>query len=151
MLTFWGAVVGLTMIGGLPATAGAWAFERRRSRRRNSRGECATCGTQWHEATSGDHYLIHGRLVCEECATKARRRLPWHFAVLGLAVGGVATTVALSAGTLATVALLPVGATVGMTLGAVKLMKLANHGAQGRIATGEFPVMIEGPAADAGT
>jgi ferric-dicitrate binding protein FerR (iron transport regulator) len=141
MLTFWGVVTAVTFYGGLPTVGGLWMFERWRSRRRNRSGECASCGTAWTSTGSDDPYLIHGRLVCEACAEKARRRMPWHFGILGLAAGVAATGVALAEGGLATIILLPIGTTVAMTLGAVQLMKLANRGAQRRIAAGEFPDM----------
>ncbi|UCD23555.1 MAG: hypothetical protein JSW51_10990 [Gemmatimonadota bacterium] len=140
MLTFWGLVAALTLIGGAPMVGGLWMFERLRSRRRNRSGECAACGTSWSSTPSGDPYLIHGRLVCEACAAKARRRMPWHFGILGLAAA-VATGIAVAGADLAVMILLPAASTVVMTLGAVQLMKLANRNAQRRIAAGEFPDM----------
>jgi hypothetical protein len=139
MLTFWGVVAGLTSFAGLPLVGGLWMFERRRSRRRNRSGECATCGSPWKSVRSGDPYLIHGRLVCEGCAETARRRLPWHFAILGSMVAAVALGVAMAEGGLTMAILLPIGSTAAMTFGAVQLMKLANRNAQRRIAAGEFP------------
>ena len=138
MLTFWGVVTALTVFGGLPAVGGLWMFERWRSRRRNRSGECAACGTSWHATPTGDPYLIHGRLVCEDCAAKARRRMPWHFGILGLATA-VGTAFAVAGADLAIMILLPAASTVAMTLGAVQLMKLANRKAHRRIAAGEFP------------
>jgi hypothetical protein len=60
-------------------------FERWRSVRRNRRGDCAACGTAWRSTTCSDPYLIDGRLVCEDCAMKARRRMLLHFGILALA------------------------------------------------------------------
>ena len=71
-------------------------FDRRRARLRNEQGECGACGVLWAETPSGDPYLIHGRLVCEECAEKAKRRMPWHFAILA-AAAATATGIALQA------------------------------------------------------
>lgn len=140
MLTFWGVVTAATVFGGIPTVGGLWMFERWRARRRNRRGGCAACGTSWRATASGDPYLIQGRLVCEDCAAEARRRLPWRFGVLGLAVA-VGTGVALAAGGFVPMTLLPVGSTIVMTVGAVQLMKLANRRAQRRIAFGEFPAL----------
>jgi hypothetical protein len=140
MVTFWGIVAALTLIGGGPAVAGLWGFERWRSRRRNRIGECAACGASWRGTPSGDPYLIHGRLVCEACATRARRRMPWSFGLLGIAAG-VGTGFAVAGADVAVMMVVPAGSTVVMTLGAVKLMKLANRRAQRRIAMGEFPDM----------
>jgi hypothetical protein len=138
MLTFWGIVTAATMIGGLPAVSGLWLVERSRSRRRNHRGECATCGTPWQSTPSGVPYLIHGRLVCESCARTARRRLPWHFGVLGVATAAATAGVVAAEGVAMLIAM-PLLATGAMTLGAVQLMKAANRRAQRRIALGEFP------------
>ena len=84
--------------------------------------------------------MIHGRLVCEACAEKARQRMPWEFGVLGLAAAGATAGTVAGAG-LATIILLPAASTVVMTVGAVQLMKAANRDAQRRIAWGEFPDM----------
>ena len=62
--------------------AAAWKLDRRRCRRRNERGQCGACGLSWTEARSRDRYLIHGRLICEDCAVNARRRLPWELGAL---------------------------------------------------------------------
>lgn len=139
MVTFWGVIAALTAFGGIPTVGGLWLFERRRSRARNRTGKCAACGVPWDSTSSGEPFLIHGRLVCEECAATARRRLPWHMAILALAAGGAGLGVGLSAGGLSMAILWPVGSTLAMTLGAVQLMKYANRKAQRRIAAGEFP------------
>ena len=139
MLTFWGIVTAATVFGGIPTVGGLWIFERWRSRRRNRNGSCATCGTSWSSTTSGEPYLIHGRLVCEDCAEIARRRLPWHFGIIGFAAATAALGIALSEGGLVPGILFPVGTTLAMTVGAVHLMKLANRNARRRIAAGEFP------------
>jgi hypothetical protein len=139
MLTFWGIVVAATVYGGIPTVGGLWMFERRRSRLRNRRGSCATCGTSWRSTQSGEPYLIHGRLVCEDCAEIARRRMPWHFGTIAGATALAALGIAWNEGGLVPGILFPVGTTVAMTIGAVQLMKLANRNAQRRIAAGEFP------------
>ena len=138
MLTFWGIVTAVTVVGGGPAVAGLWTFERWRSRRRNRGGRCASCGVSWSSTASGDPYLIHGRLVCEDCAVRAKGRMVWSFAMLGIAAG-VGTGFALAGAGVAVMTLVPPVSTVVMTLGAVQLMKLANRRAQRRIALGEFP------------
>lgn len=139
MLTFWGIVTALTVVGGVPTVGGLWLFERRRSRRRNRAGECAACGTPWEATPSGDPYLIQGRLVCEACAEKARRRMPWHFALIASFAAFAGLVAGIANGGLALIILLPIGTTGAMTLGAVQLMKWANRRAQRRIAAGEFP------------
>ena len=127
----------------LSAAAGAsavvaWMLDRRRCRLRNKQGECGACGVSWADAGSGDPYLIHGRLVCEDCAAKAKRRMPWHFGILA-AAAAVAAGVIVAGGGLVAEVLAPVGSTVLMILVAVQSMKLANRSAQRRIAAGEFP------------
>ena len=138
MLTFWGVITAVTFYGGLPAVGGLWAFERWRSRRRNRSGGCATCGVAWESTPAGDPYLIHGRLVCETCADRARRRMPWHFGVLG-AAAAMATGIAFRGADVTAMILFPAASVVVMTFGALQLMKLANRTAQRRIAAGEFP------------
>ena len=120
--------------------AAAWTVERRRCRRRNERGECGGCGVSWAEASSPDPYLIHGRLVCEDCAEKAKRRMPWHFGILA-AAAAIATGFIVAGNGVAAMVLFPAASTIVMTLGAVQVMKLANRNAQRRIAAGEFPEM----------
>ncbi len=130
-------VLAFAAVAGASATA-AWLFDRRRARLRNRQGECGACGVSWAETPSGDPYLIHGRLVCEECAEKAKRWIPWQ-------LGAVAGFAALAAGLIvagqgfAAMLFFPVGSVIVMTFGAVQLMKLANRSAQRRIAAGEFP------------
>lgn len=140
MLTFWGVVTVFTMLGGLPTVGGLWLLERVRSRRRNRSGECAVCGSSWRSTRCADPYLIHGRLVCEDCADKARRRMPWHFGILGVSAG-IGTGIAIAGAYVAMMILLPAGSTIAMAFGAIQLMKLANQAAQRRIAAGEFPDM----------
>ena len=114
-------------------------FERLRPRGRNRIGKCASCGVLWGSTATGEPYLIHGRLVCEDCAETARRRMPWHFGIIGLAAAAAGLGVAVAYGGSAMAILWPVGSTFALTLGAVQLMKLANRNAQRRIAAGEFP------------
>ena len=142
MLTFWGVITAVTVFGGVPTVAGLWAFERWRSRRRNRVGECASCGTSWRSTATGELYLIHGRLVCEQCAETARRRMPWHFGIIGTLAAAAGLAVAIGEGSLAMAILVPIGSTAVMTFGAVQLMKAANRGAQRRIAEGEFPDIL---------
>ena len=117
---------------------GAWVADRKRSRRRNQSGECAACATPWAETPSGDPYLIHGRLICEACAEKAKRRIPWQLAAIG-GFAAVASGSAMAGHGVTAIALISAGSTVAMTVGAVQLMKFANRSAQRRIAAGEFP------------
>jgi hypothetical protein len=116
----------------------AWIVDHRRSRARNRRGACGACGRPWADAASSETYLIHGQLVCADCAAKARRRIPWYFGTLILTTGGAAALTVASEGPLAMV-LVPIGTTAAMTAGTVYLMKLANRITQHRIARGEFP------------
>ena len=132
-------VFALTAAAAASATL-AWMLDRRRSRRRNKQGECGACGVSWAER-SGDPYLIHGLLVCEDCAVKAKRRMPWE---LGALAGWAALLTGLAVTTLMTgsakdVAFFVAGSTGVVVLGTVQLMKLANRRAQRRIASGEFP------------
>ena len=127
------------------ATAGAvlaWIADRRRSSVRNAGGQCGACGTSW--AKSGEPYLIHGRLVCEECAAKARRRMPWE---LGALAGWAALVAAIGlgnvfAGNVSGVALIVGVPAVIVPLGAVHLMKRANLQAQRKLAAGELTVRL---------
>jgi len=140
MLTLWGIFTLATVVGGLQTVVGLWLFERRRARRRNRDGECAACGTPWASIPSVEPFLIHGRLVCDGCAAKARRRMPWHFGMLGL-TAGVGTAIAFAGADVRLMVLAPMTSTVAMTLGAVAWMKHVNRRAQRRIASGEFPDM----------
>ena len=101
-------------------------------------GACAACGSPWEVVRSGDPYLIHGLLVCEECGETARRRMPWQFAAL---VGAVATATGfiLMVEGVVPMALFPAATTLAMTAGAVSWMKYANRAAQRRIALDEAP------------
>lgn len=140
MFTFWGLLTAITMVGGTPIVAGLWWWHRSRSLRRNRHGECAACGSAWPATGSPELYLIQGRLVCEDCAATARRRMPWHFAVLAGAAAA-ATALAVLGSSSPALVLLPVGSTVVMTLGAVHAMKRANRNAQRRIASGRYPAL----------
>lgn len=117
---------------------GAWAADRRRSRRRNESGRCAACGTAWTSSTVHDAYLIHGRLVCEDCGRTARKRLPWQFGAVAL-FSLVAIGSATAAQGPTAIALFCAVGTAGMLVGATTLMKLANRRAQRRIAAGDYP------------
>jgi len=127
-------VLALTVVAGASAVA-AWMVDRRRCRRRNEHGECGACGVSWAETSSGDPYLIHGRLVCEDCAERAKRRMPWE---LGALAGWVALAAGVTLADEGLALLLVIPAAMGIaTLGAVQLMKLANRNAQRQIAAGE--------------
>ena len=118
-------------------TAAAWFVDHRRARRRNETGCCAMCGIAWSEAAE-DRYLIHGRLVCEACAERAKTQMPKQFGIIvastGVATGGMGAAYGLAA-----MVAFPAVTTVAMTTGAVWLMKSANREAQRRIASGEYP------------
>lgn len=120
------------------SASAAWLADRRRSRRRNRSGECAACGTPWADTLSGDPYLIHGRLICEVCAEKAKRRMPWQLGAIG-GFAAVASGYAVAGHGATAIAVFSASSTVAMTWGAVQLMKLANRSAQKRIAAGDFP------------
>lgn len=136
-------VLALTAVATAGAVA-AWIADRRRSTARNATGHCGSCGVPWSD--SGAPYLIHGRMVCEECAHKARRRMPWELAALaswaalvaGISLGNV------FAGNFAAVAVIIVAPTIMVPLGAVRLMKRANLRAQRKIAAGDFPGLSSG-------
>jgi len=128
----------LAAAAGVTATAG-WLFDQHKGRRRNEKGACGNCGTGWSDTPSGGPYLMHGRLVCELCAGKAKYRLSWHFGFLATAAV-MASSLTLAGNGLVAMVLLPVGFTVSMTLAAVQLMKLANRDAQLKILVGDFPL-----------
>jgi hypothetical protein len=129
-------VLAFTAVAGVGAVV-AWIIDRRRCRRRNEEGACGACGSSWAETPLGERYLIHGRLVCENCAAKAKHRMLWE---LGALAGWVAlaTGVTLGGEGLALLVFIPTGMGIA-TVGAVQLMKLENRNAQKRIAKGEFP------------
>lgn len=133
MLTLWAALAAVGL--GVPL---AWGFERRRSHRRNLDGACAACGMPWSGTSSVEPYLIHGRLVCEACAEKAKRRMPWHVAAIGAAAAVGTGIAAVSSRSPTIMALMPASSAILMTVGAVQWMKLANRRAQRRIAAGEY-------------
>ncbi len=132
-------VLALTAAAVTSAVA-AWVLDLRRSQRRNTRGQCGACGVPWVETGSGDPYLIHGRLVCEYCAAKAKRRMPWELGALAgwsvLLAGLFVTT--LATGSARDISFFIAGSTGFVFFGTVQLMKLANRSAQRRIAAGEF-------------
>ena len=124
------------------SAAVAWMVDQRRCRRRNEQGACGACSVSWAETPSGDPYLIHGRLVCEDCAEKARRRMPWELGALAgwaALIAAIGTGNALAGNGVAVMAFSIAASTIVVPLGAVQLMKLANRRAQRRIAAGEFP------------
>ena len=128
---------------GAAAAAGAsglavWWRDRQRCRQRNESGACGSCGVTWPETGRGELFLIHGRLVCEPCAEKAKRRMPWYFGALGGSAALAAGLIVAGQGVVAMVAF-PIATTAAMTVGAVRLMKLANREAQRRIAAGDYP------------
>jgi len=129
-------VLALAAAAGVSAAV-AWFVDQRRCRRRNERGECAACSVAWGEIRSSGPYLIHGRLVCETCADKAKRRLLWQFGILAAGVA-VATGFTVAERGVAAIVLFPAASTIIMSVGAVQLMKRANRDAQRRIAAGEL-------------
>lgn len=130
-------VLVLAAAAGVVAVAG-WVADRRRSRRRNRSGQCAICATPWAESASQEPYLIQGRLVCETCAEKAKRWVPWELAaVAGFSAVAIASALVGQAPTVIVVG--SAGGTAAMLVGAVQVMKLANRGAQLRIARGDYP------------
>jgi len=139
MLTLWGAIAAFTVFGGLPTVGGLWVFERTRARRRNQQGRCAVCGESWQTRPSRERYLIHGRLVCEGCAQRARGRVLWQLGAVGVAAIAAGIGSALAGGNPAMIVIVPIGLPVVMTVGVIQWMKRANRVAQRRIATGEYP------------
>lgn len=122
---------------GVTATAG-WSFDQQRGQRRNDKGACGLCGVHWTDMSTGEPYLMHGRLVCALCAGKAKHRMAWHFGFLAAAVA-MASSLIVAGGGVVGMVLFPVGSTIAMTLGAVRVMKFANRDAQWRILVGDFP------------
>lgn len=110
-----------------------WVADRRRARRRNDSGQCASCAEPWTDASRQDAYLIHGRLVCEGCAVKAKRRLPWELGAIG-AFSFIALASATAAQGVTAVVIVSGLGTAGMLVGAVQIMKLDNRRAQRRLA-----------------
>ena len=74
-------VLALTAAAGASAV-GAWILDLRRCRRRNEQGACGACSVSSADTPSGDPYLIQGRLVSEDCAENAKRRMPWELGAL---------------------------------------------------------------------
>lgn len=134
---FSAAIAVLLASAGAGAVAvGGWISDRLRSNRRNAEGECAACARGWAEIEDLERFLIQGRLVCQDCAARARRRLGWQFGLLGAAALLSSVGVLLSEDP-AIMALLP-PATVGIfAAGTVTMMKLANRRAQARLARGD--------------
>lgn len=133
-------VLALTAAATASAVA-AWMFDRSRSRRRNQRGACGACGASWADTECDDPYLIHGLLVCEDCAVKAKRRMPWELGALAgwaALLTGIAVT-ALFTGSAKDAVFFISGSTGIVVIGTVQLMKLANRRAQRRIASGDLP------------
>ena len=132
-------MVGMVLtLGAAGAAVGAWLLERRRSVRRNTQGRCASCGLPWPETTPGEPYLIHGRLTCEPCGEQAKRRLPWHLALLA-SCAMIGTWIAVVGADVTAWILLPGGSTVAFTAGALVAMKRANRDTRHRIAVLQHP------------
>lgn len=138
----------LTAVAGAGSVM-AWMFDRRRSHGRNAAGRCGACGVSWAEPGSGERYLIHGRLVCETCADKARRRMPWELGALtawaALLSGLAATNIIMDSAK--GIGFVIAGTSAFVLVGTVQLMKLANRRAQRRLATEEFAELEAGPGA----
>lgn len=132
----------IAAVTGVTAAAGWWA-DRRRAKRRNAGGACGSCGDAWGADRTLERYWIHGRLVCEACATRAKRRLPVHFAVLGVA-GAFATTATALSGGMTAFALVPLVTAVALPVWAVKGMKQANRKA---LQKDRADLLLNGPAA----
>lgn len=145
----WGAML-VGAVGAVPVLTGLWILDRRRAERRNREGRCSGCGTAWTESLSAEPFLIHGRLVCSECADRARRRIPWYVGFVGAAAGFAATASFWQVGTAAAV-LMPVGSAGALTLAAVQLMKRANRRAERLIAGGELPELQAAVGSPEGT
>ena len=77
-------------------------------------------------------------VLCEECAGKAKRWIPWQLGALA-GFAALATGSIVAGEGLAAMVFFPAASMIVMTLGAVHLMKLANRSAQRQIASGEFP------------
>lgn len=132
----------IAAVTGITAAAGWWA-DRRRAKRRNRAGACGACGETWPSGVSFERYWIHGRLVCEPCALRARRRMPAHLAVLGIAGAFATTATAVSAG-LSAFVLVPLVSGIALPLWAVKGMKRANRMA---LEQERADLLLAGPAA----
>ena len=128
-------VLAIAAVTGATATL-AWLADRRRFRTRNERGQCASCGVEWHRMPDDDPYLMHGRLICGRCAARAKVRMVCHFGVLAVSTA-VASGLILAGKGLVAMVFFPLAATVAMTYGAVHLMKLSNRDAQRLIARGQ--------------
>lgn len=126
--------------GAVPVAVAGWLLQRLRSRRRNSAGVCASCARTWSDIEAQERFLIHGRLVCEGCASKARRRLGWQFGLLG-AAGIVSSVAILVSDDPAILALVPPTVVGVFAVGTVGIMKLANRRAQAQIAAGSYPFL----------
>ena len=127
----------------VPALVSAWLIEKLRSRRRNAAGKCAACGVAWSEITSPEHFLIHGRLVCEGCATRARGRLGWQFGFLGAAALFASLMILISEGPVI-FALMPPATVSVMAVAGIGLMRRANRRAQAQVAAGTYPFLLAG-------
>jgi hypothetical protein len=129
----------------VPAAVGSWLLARFRSRRRNAAAKCGSCGKEWSEIESPERFFVHGRLVCEDCATRAKGRLGWQFGLLGVA--SVLSSVAVLLGEdPAILALVPPAVVGTFAVGTISVMKLANRRAQAQIAMGSYPFLP--PASD---
>lgn len=121
----------------VPALVGAWLIEKLRSRRRNASGKCAACGLVWSDITSPEHFLIHGRLVCEGCATRARGRLGWQFGFLGAAALFASVMILVVEGPVV-FAIMPPATVSILAVAGIGLMKRANRRAQAQVAAGTY-------------
>lgn len=130
-------VLAIAAVAGASALAG-WLADRRNTRTRNANSQCAGCGDDQRGADSTELYLIHGRLVCADCAETAKKRTVWQFVGLAGAVAFATTMIALEKGMVGLLGV-PLGTGLLMTAGTVHLMKLANRRAQARIAAGQGP------------
>ena len=130
-------VLAFAAVAGATALAG-WIADRRRTKNRNENSQCASCASDLSGTDTDDLFLIHGRLVCADCAEGAKRRTLWQFAALIGAVTFATGMIAAKEGLVAMLGL-PIGTAALMTAGTIHLMKLANREAQLRIAEGSDP------------
>lgn len=127
----------IAAVVGAMATAGWW-MDQRKGRDRNERGACGVCGDPWTGDASSGPFLMHGRLVCGACASRAKRSVGLQFAFLA-AASVTASGLILAASGLVGFVAFPLVSGALMTVGAVRAMKSANRTAQWRILVGDYP------------
>src|SRR4051812_18266472 len=69
-----------------PIAALVWRRSRARALARNAAGECAVCGTPWHDiGVAPTEYTLHGTTICASCAHRYRGRTVFQLMVLATA------------------------------------------------------------------